>query len=89
MDIGKVSWEQVLRKLGISYRKRSTDALVTLCVFHEEKTPSCHFWPSGHFRCHGCLLTGDMMYFVRRYQFGILDDSSQQELAEFFNQLPK
>lgn len=89
MNIGRVSWEQILRRLGIVYKKRSTGVLVLLCVFgHEEKTPSLHCWPSGRFRCHGCGLTGDMIYFVRRYQFGILDDSSQAELEEFFSDLP-
>ena len=89
MDIGDVSWEQILRRLGILYKKRSTGVLVLLCAFnHEEKTPSLHCWPSGKFRCHGCCRAGDMIFFVRLHQFGILDDSSQTELENFFANLP-
>ena len=89
MDADNALWERVLRKLRIAYKKRATGVLVALCPFlHEEKTPSCHFWLSGRFRCHGCGLTGDVIFFVRRHQFGILDDSSQQEIEDFLSDLP-
>ena len=88
MDISNVSWRQILRRLGIVYKERSTGTLVALCSFHEEKTPSCHFWLSGRFRCYGCGKMGDMIFFVRLYKFGLLDDSRPEELENFFKDLP-
>jgi len=80
MTAGEACWEQVLRKLRISYKKRSTGVLVALCPFHEERTASCNFWPSGNFRCHGCGLTGDMTVFINRYK--------PVDAQDFFNKLP-
>jgi DNA primase len=32
----------------------SNGITMTLCVFHQERTPSLRIWPSGSFRCYGC-----------------------------------
>lgn len=43
-----------LKKTGKSY--------VSLCPFHQEKTPSCHIYPeSNRFKCYGCGETGDVI----------------------------
>lgn len=48
-------WKAALNELGVSYRQRRiSGALVALCFFHDEKTPSMYMWPSGNLYCHGC-----------------------------------
>src|SRR3989344_1440026 len=77
------TWEQVLKKLGIKHERRSSGVLVALCVFHEEKTPSLHFWPSSGFKCHGCGVSYDMLGFVHLYTGG-----DEVFLVDFFADLP-
>lgn len=58
-------WEDILARFNIVYRRRSTGVLVGLCIFHQERTPSLHFWPrSCQFHCHGCGIGGDMVRFA-------------------------
>jgi len=33
-------------------------AIMTLCVFHQERTPSLRIWPDGNYLCHGCGKSG-------------------------------
>ena len=48
-------WEHAFRDAGLRYRKTSVArALVALCVFHDEKTPSMWAYPSGKLYCYGC-----------------------------------
>lgn len=61
-----VSWDSVLSTLEVPFRKRSTGVLVALCPFHNERTPSTHFWPSGNFRCHGCHAGGGVVDFIQQ-----------------------
>lgn len=32
---------------------------LTLCIWHDEKTPSLHLFPDNHVHCFGCGKTGD------------------------------
>ena len=32
--------------------------IMTLCVFHVERTPSLRIWPDGQYYCHGCNARG-------------------------------
>ena len=48
-------WEQAFRDTNLKYRKTSVaHALVALCVFHDERTPSMRAYPSGKLYCYGC-----------------------------------
>jgi hypothetical protein len=43
-----------LKKMGRSH--------VGLCPYHQEKNPSCHFYPdSNRFKCYGCGEAGDVI----------------------------
>ena len=51
-------WKATLDELGVIYRQRRiSGALVALCFFHDEKTPSMYMWPDGNLYCHGCQAT--------------------------------
>lgn len=41
-----------------AHRLTSSGKIILLCVFHKERTPSLHIWPSGLFCCHGCQEKG-------------------------------
>ena len=45
-----------LRKAGANHMGR--------CPFHEEKTPSFHVYPDGHYHCFGCGAHGTTLGFV-------------------------
>lgn len=61
-------WEQAFRDAGLQYRKTSVArALVALCVFHDEKTPSMWAYPSGNLFCYGCSYKSSLEWFE---QFG-------------------
>ncbi len=75
-----VGWE-VLQKFGIKIRRRGNTFTVgvgdyiTLCPFHDEKSPSMHFYNgSGQFHCYGCGAHGDVFEFISRmlgtYSYG-------------------
>lgn len=50
------AWKQTCDELGLSYRQRRVSgALVRICVFHDEKTPSMWMYPDGNLYCYGCL----------------------------------
>lgn len=50
-----------LRKVGSNY--------ITLCPFHQEKTPSFVVSPSKNiFKCFGCGISGDAIKFVMEYE---------------------
>lgn len=41
--------------------RRTGTSLVTLCPFHDEKTPSCHIYPDKDtYHCYGCGAGGDI-----------------------------
>ena len=57
VDIVDVVGERVeLRKAGANHMGR--------CPFHEEKTPSFHVYPDGHYHCFGCGAHGTTLGFV-------------------------
>ena len=60
-----VRWKEVLEGLCIPFRERPNGALVILCPFHEEKTPSGWCYPKGNFHCYGCKVHADRIRFVR------------------------
>jgi hypothetical protein len=88
----RCEWEQVLHalKLFSSFKQRSTGVLVGRCVFHQEKTPSLHFYPdSKRFHCYGCGVDGDMVEFVVEYQgFYLYSGAYFEGLKRFFQNLP-
>jgi hypothetical protein len=46
--------------------RRSGDALMGLCPFHEERHPSFYVYPhTQRFHCYGCNESGDIIDFVR------------------------
>lgn len=48
---------------GLTDLKNAGGNLVGLCPLpdHEEKTPSFHVYPDGHFHCYGCEAHGDVL----------------------------
>ena len=53
------AWKEIVADTGLNYTQRSiSHALVLLCVYHEERTPSLFLYPSGNLQCHGCGQTG-------------------------------
>ena len=57
-------WEQAFRDAGLRYRKTSVaHALVALCVFHDERTPSMWAYPSGKLYCYGCAGKSSLEWF--------------------------
>lgn len=78
-----VEWKSALDELGISYRQRRiTGAIVALCVFHDEKTPSMYMWPDGNLYCHGCMATDRVEGFVGRMKISIEDTRLWRAKAE-------
>ena len=74
LALSRVGWEGILKQLGIQFTKRSTGALMALCVFHSERTASMRFWPNGSWHCFGCGNGGDKLrflseYFLPRYRY--------------------
>ena len=78
-QIDVVPWESVIRALRLQAKRRASGVLVGSCVFHRERTPSLHLWPSGRFRCHGCGAAGTVRDFVSRFTV---------DVDEFFRRLP-
>ncbi len=74
-----VGW-QVLQKFGIKVKKRGNRSVthagdfITLCPFHDEKSPSMYFYGSGQFHCYGCGAHGDVFEFISKmlgtYSYG-------------------
>ncbi|MFH1405091.1 MAG: CHC2 zinc finger domain-containing protein [Patescibacteria group bacterium] len=61
-----VSWEDLLQKLGLSY-KRKGDGLWICCRFHQEKTASMRLSSEkGLFYCYGCGCGGTQIHFISR-----------------------
>ena len=63
----KLSWANVLTTLGIEAKPKPNSALISLCVFHREKSPSLVFYapPRDHrYICYGCGLDGDIVMFL-------------------------
>ena len=57
MDIVDVVGPRVqLRKAGGHH--------IGLCPFHDEKTPSFHVYPDGHYHCFGCSAHGTTLGFL-------------------------
>ncbi|HSX43884.1 MAG TPA: CHC2 zinc finger domain-containing protein [Candidatus Saccharimonadales bacterium] len=86
---GEDAWKSICAELPIAYRQRSiTKALVSLCVFHAEKTPSFWMYPSGIFNCYGCSSNGDMTDFIYepKPQY---PDAHPSKLLKLFGQPPK
>jgi DNA primase len=74
-------WEILLVRIGIKMRRRSSGVLVARCVFHNEHSPSLHFWVSGNFLCHGCDEQGDMAKFIGLY-FGMSREEAVMEVLK-------
>lgn len=81
-------WWQVLHVLGLLHpmRLKQSGVLVGLCPFHNEKTPSIHFWlKSKRFKCHGCGEGGSIVDFVILYNnISPHPDIRKEELENFF-----
>jgi len=69
----KVSIEDIIG--GYLKLKKQGSALVGLCPFHNEKTPSFNvFGKTNRFKCFGCGKTGDAIDFVAlKENFGFVD----------------
>lgn len=84
-------WFQVLHVLELtsSLRLKPSGVLVGLCVFHNEKTPSLHFWlKSKRFQCHGCGEGGGIVDFVILYNnISEHPDVRKEELENFFSKI--
>ncbi len=62
---GDEAWIKICDEIELKYRQRSVSrALVSLCVFHDERTPSFWMYPSGNFNCYGCSTYGDIATFI-------------------------
>ena len=63
------AWKNACEILGLEYRQRRiTGALVALCIFHQERTPSMWMRPNGKLECFGCGATDRIQGFVDRIQ---------------------
>lgn len=71
-EIGKkVSWEMILKKLNLPYKKRKNGNILLLCPFHKERTPSLIlFENSWIFHCFGCGNEGTKFSFIRIFFAG-------------------
>ena len=57
VDIVEVVGSRVqLKKAGANH--------MGLCPFHDEKTPSFHVYPDGHYHCFGCGAHGTTIGFL-------------------------
>jgi Domain of unknown function (DUF6371)/CHC2 zinc finger len=64
--------------------KKHGSALVALCPFHNEKTPSFYVLPQkGRFKCHGCEKNGDIVAFAME-KHGFNFPQAIQDIANFF-----
>jgi hypothetical protein len=50
--------------LGFKISAGNSKALVSLCPFHKEKTPSFKLYPSGIFQCYGCGANGHFTFLL-------------------------
>ena len=66
--------------------KRLNSALICLCPFHEEKTPSCRV-EEYHFRCFGCAASGDIFDYWERSR-GISKKDAIAQLASLAGLAP-
>lgn len=63
-----VSWNDILRQLGVGVKKKSGAKWLRICVFHQENTPSLHFLENqGIFHCFGCGCHGGKFKFIELY----------------------
>ncbi len=64
--------------------RNSNGHLVCCCPFHEEKTPSFHIYPDGHYFCFGCHERGRAISFVMRRE-GLTFVEATRKLAKMLN----
>lgn len=75
----QVSAADVARQAGIELKRRGGREWAC-CPFHQEKTASCLFDPSGRFYCFGCMADGDSIDFYSRLH-GVDKLTAARELA--------
>lgn len=66
----RLSWTDLIRYLGVSFKIRASGVIVARCVFHQEWTPSLTLYPLPRqlrFHCYGCGFGGHMIKFLRQY----------------------
>ena len=44
--------------------KKSGSTMVGCCPLHQERTPSFHIYPDGHYHCYGCGRHGNAITYV-------------------------
>lgn len=80
----RVNIHEVIKYHGIDLKKKGS-LFVSLCPFHDEKTPSFTINPQkGFYKCFGCGITGDAIQFVRDYKKLSFTDAVK-ELALQYN----
>ncbi|MBP9827836.1 hypothetical protein KBC55_01650 [Patescibacteria group bacterium] len=62
------SWQTLLARFGIYHlRPRRSGVIYTLCIFHQERTPSLVLYPNNQtYHCYGCQRSGHAVKFVRQ-----------------------
>lgn len=62
--------------------KKAGGNQIGLCPFHEEKTPSFHVYPDGHYHCFGCGAHGTTLGFLMEMD-GLTFPEAVESLAAF------
>ncbi len=58
-------WDEIVKRFGLTHKRRSTGTIIIRCLFHVEKTPSLVLSKkSGRFKCYGCGKGGDPFEFL-------------------------
>jgi DNA primase len=78
------AWKAVYEDFGIPYEQRSgaSHALITLCLFTEENTPSLWAYPSGNYICYGCGAEGTIEDFdesMKEHVANLRERAAQQQ----------
>lgn len=68
---------------GLLLKKQSAKTYVSLCCFHNEKTPSLKFYPDqGRYKCFGCGAHGDVINLYAHLHGELPIKQAVKEMAE-------
>lgn len=69
--VSNIPWEQILKKLGYTSKKKDNGRHLLNCLFHKELSASLVLYePTLSYHCYGCGINGDKFDFVARFLGG-------------------
>lgn len=67
-NVSNIPWEQILKKLGYTSKKKENGRYLLNCLFHKDLSASLVIYEKTlSYHCYGCGCGGDKFNFVERF----------------------